>query len=204
MTQNQDIDEVAPGLCIWSAYDPSVKVDLFSTALATPSGTFLVDPIHLAPASLLRLRTNRILAGIVATNVNHARAAIEFAESFSVPLYVHDQLCGAPDFPGATQASEGTRIDNELAVIMIDGGPLGELALHHDRNRGTLIIGDALTNLTPNGLEFLPAKYCRDSKLMRLSLKKLLNYPFERMFFAHGTPILSSAKRRLEQLLAAV
>jgi hypothetical protein len=36
---------------------------------------------------------------------------------------------------------------------------------------------------------------------MRHSLSKLLDHSFERMFFAHGTPILMGARRRLEQLL---
>jgi hypothetical protein len=36
---------------------------------------------------------------------------------------------------------------------------------------------------------------------MRESLLKLMDYSFERMFFAHGVPILSGARQRLEQLL---
>jgi hypothetical protein len=66
-----------------------------------------------------------------------------------------------------------------------------------------MIMGDALINFEPHGFALLPAKYCRDSKLMRQSLPRLLERPFERMLFAHGTPILSGAHTRLEQLLAA-
>ena len=66
-----------------------------------------------------------------------------------------------------------------------------------------MIVGDALINFEPYGFDFLPAKYCRDFKLMRRSLPKLLGYTFERMLFAHGTPILSGARAKLERLLAA-
>ena len=37
---------------------------------------------------------------------------------------------------------------------------------------------------------------------MRQSLEKLLDYSFERILFAHGTPILSGGRARVEQLLA--
>jgi hypothetical protein len=47
----------------------------------------------------------------------------------------------------------------------------------------------------------LPAKYCEDANLLRQSLAKLLNYAFERMLFAHGTPILGRARAHLEELL---
>ena len=86
---------------------------------------------------------------------------------------------------------------------MIDGGPLGEMALHYVEDGGTMIIGDALINFDPYGFEFLPAKYCRNAKLMRRSLRKLLDFSFDRMLFAHGTPILSDARTRLEQLLTS-
>ena len=76
------------------------------------------------------------------------------------------------------------------------------MALHYDDDGGTMVVGDALINFEPHGFALLPAKYCPNSKLMRRSLAKLLDYSFERMLFAHGTPILSGARASLEQLLA--
>jgi glyoxylase-like metal-dependent hydrolase (beta-lactamase superfamily II) len=66
-----------------------------------------------------------------------------------------------------------------------------------------MVVGDALINFEPHGFGLLPAKYCLDPSLMRQSLRKLLDYAFDRMLFAHGTPILSGARARLERLLAA-
>jgi hypothetical protein len=58
-----------------------------------------------------------------------------------------------------------------------------------------------LINFEPYGFVLLPAKYSSNFKLMRRSLSKLLDYSFERMLFAHGLPILSHARERLELLL---
>jgi glyoxylase-like metal-dependent hydrolase (beta-lactamase superfamily II) len=193
-----EVDRVAPGIVLWQFYDPAVKADLFSTALNTPTGTCLIDPIPLAPGARETL-SGQGVSGIFVTNVNHARAADQFARMFAVPIFVHSDLVGIADFPNATAMPEGKT--NGLTGIGIEGGPLGEMALHYDEAAGTIIVGDALINFEPQGLGFLPAKYCRDVRQMRRSLEKLLDYKFDRMFFAHGTPILSGARDRLEQLL---
>jgi hypothetical protein len=205
MPRAEEVDEVSPGIFVWQAYDTQVKADLFSTALAAPAGLCVVDPIPLAPEGLLTLRAqNPKPAGIFVTNANHARAAMDFAQSLSVPIYVHDELHGSPDFPQATGIHDGEVFSKGLTAIAIDGGPSGEMALHHNDNEGTLVVGDSLINFEPHGFGLLPAKYCLDPKLMRRSLGKLLDYTFARMFFAHGGPILFGARARVERLLATI
>jgi len=88
-----------------------------------------------------------------------------------------------------------------LNAVPIDGAPAGEIAVYCDADGGTLVIGDALINFEPYGFALLPPKYCSSAKLMRKSLRTLLDYSFERMLFAHGIPILSGARQRLKQLL---
>jgi Metallo-beta-lactamase superfamily len=204
MPRAQEVDEVASGILVWQAYDSKVKVDLFSTALETQAGTYVVDPIALSSDGLLSLRAHRKVAGIFVTNANHGRAAAEFAKTFSIPIYVHDELRGSPDFLQATRVQDGEVFSQGLTAVAIDGGPAGETALHHNDNGGTMVLGDALINFEPHGFGLLPAKYCLDAHLMRRSLGKLLDYAFDRILFAHGTPILSGARARVEQLLATI
>jgi hypothetical protein len=85
----------------------------------------------------------------------------------------------------------------------MEGAVAGEIALYHPSNGGTLVVGDALINFEPRGFTFLPRKYCENEKKMRSSLRQLLAKPAERLFFSHGTPILSGATDRLRQLLEA-
>ena len=44
-------------------------------------------------------------------------------------------------------------------------------------------------------------KFANDPKAARKSLQKLLQFPFEVMTFAHGLPMITGARQRLEQLL---
>ena len=199
----EEIDQVAPGVSVWQAYDPAVKADLFSAALETPAGTYLVDPIGLQVDAANTLESRHKVSGIVVTNENHGRAALQFGEKFSVPIYLHASLGNAFAFPRVIELQDTGAVAPGLTAIAIDGAPAGEIALHYEADGGTMVIGDALINFEPHGFAFLPAKYCRDFKLMRRSLPRLLEYRFERMLFAHGTPILTDARARLESLLAA-
>jgi len=202
MPRAQEVEEVEPGILIWQAYDSKSRADLFSSALTTHAGTYVVDPISLASDGLQILRAQPQAAGVFVTNVNHARAAAEFSRALSIPILAHSELSGTPDFPHATAVQDGEELSRRLTAVAVEGGPAGEMALHYDENGGTLILGDALINFEPHGFGVLPAKYCLDAARLRQSLAKLLNYSFERMLFAHGTPILSGARAQLERLLA--
>lgn len=197
-----ELVQVAPSLLIWQCYDPALKADLFSTAITTRNGYFLVDPIRLTDAALGQLLNADSVNGVIVTNRNHLRASAEFADRFSVPIFAHAETFPGQAFPG-TKIDDGGKICDELAVIGIEGAAAGEIVLHSAPNGGTLVTGDALINFEPYGFTFLPRKYCSNEKEMRRSLRKLLTCKAERMLFAHGSPILSRAGERLQQLLDA-
>ncbi len=201
MTAGTDLDKIAADLFIWQAYDQAAKSDLFSSAIATRNRIFVVDPIPLRKAPFAQLHEQGVIAGVVITNANHVRASGQFAEQFSVPIFAH--RAAFPDtMPRQfSELADGEKICDELHVVGIDGAAPGEIALHYASGDGTLIVGDALINFQPHGFTFLPGKYCSNEKEMRRSLRKLLTYKTERMLFAHGLPILSSANDRLRQLL---
>ena len=195
----EELCQVASGLFFWQAYDPKVKADLFSTALLTSSGILIVDPIPLADAALNELVRAAPVIGIVITSFNHLRAFGEFSNRFSAPLFAHRN--SLPEEVSFTKLADGDKICGALDVIELTGAAPGEIALHFPLNDGTLVVGDALINFEPLGFSLLPRKYCSDEKEMQRSLRKLLLHKAERMFFAHGTPILSGATARLHQLL---
>lgn len=183
MASAAEIEPVGPGLRIWRAYEPAVNADLFSSAIAVGGAVYLIDPIPLAPDAQAALEKLGVIAGIVITNENHTRAADCFAGQFHVPIYGRGFTAGG------------------LIAVTIDGAAPDEIAVYCEADEGTLIVGDALINFEPYGFALLPAKYCSNRKTMRDSLSNLLDYSFKRLLFAHGTPILSGARGRLEQLL---
>lgn len=201
MSPADEIHTVAPGVAVWTKYDPAVKADLSSAAISTVAGMFFIDPIPVEPGILDNLIGESIIAGVVVTNANHARASRQFSERFAAPIFGHDNGLANADFPDIIGLADGQGLADALTVISIAGAAPGEIALHHNVREGTVVVGDALINFEPHGFGFLPKKYCSDQKLMRRSLRKLLDYSFTRMLFAHGTPILADARSRLEELL---
>ena len=183
-------------LAICHRYDAQVKADLYSTAIATRAGSFLIDPIASTAQALDLLDGAEPAVGIIVTNENHARASDQLAQQLRLPIYADP----AAKIVGALPTAEIAPASG-LTIIPVAGAPAGEVALHDARSGGTLIIGDALINFGSHGFDLLPAKYCANAKLMRRSLRALLDYEFERMLFAHGTPICANARSRLIALL---
>jgi glyoxylase-like metal-dependent hydrolase (beta-lactamase superfamily II) len=172
-----------------------VKADLYSTVLMLGAGLFVIDPITPEPEAFQTNGENVCAAGVIVTNENHVRASFEAAERLRTAVYADPAAAIA-----GTRALTQLGLPDELAVIPLPGAPRGEIALHCSREGGTLIIGDALINFGSDGFAFLPAKYCGNARQMRRSLRKLLDYDFERILFAHGSPICSNARGRLAAL----
>lgn len=201
MPSAPELLQLTPALWIWQAFDPAVKSDLFASAVQTPDGLFLVDPIPLPAPSLAEITAGRALRAVLVTNGNHSRAAPDFARQFGCPI-----LAAVPvleEFEPAQRRAIPTdgQIAPRVAAIPIKGAAAGEVTFHFADDGGTLVLGDALINFEPYGFSFLPPKYCSDQREMRRSLRQLLEWPCERLLFAHGTPILSGARSRLEALL---
>jgi len=195
-----ELAQVRPGIWVWQAYDPTVKTDLFSTAISTTSGPCLVDPIPLAEPALGALSKVIPIAAVIVTNANHERACLNYSDRFSVPVLGHPESLASIK-PGRSGDLSAIASKTGLEPIEIEGAVAGEIAIYHRSNGGTLIVGDALINLESYGFTFLPSKYCLDQKLMRRSLRKLLPLPVERILFAHGNPLVSKAGERLRELL---
>ena len=192
-----DLNVITPQIALWHAYDPGSKTELFSTALSRSQGLLLVDPIDLALAAERELLQLGRPSAVAITNENHGRAAASWAAKFQIRIFGP----GAPPQESARSILTLPDAFPDLVVIEIRGGPEGEIALFSPDNGGTLILGDGLIHFEPYGLALLPKKYCQSQKEMRISLQQLLERPFERVFFAHGMPILRNAFDRVRSLL---
>ncbi len=189
---------VSPALAIWHTYDTKIKAELFSTVLASSGEVTIIDPIALRVESREEIELHGRVSAIVITNANHLRNAAAFAHFYYAPIFASAEL--KRNLPHSHALAERTCID-DLQVIRIDGAAPGEFALYHPEEGGTLIIGDALINFDPHGFTLLPAKYCCNQKKMICSLRRLLDFQFQRILFAHGNPVTTRAHDRLAALM---
>jgi glyoxylase-like metal-dependent hydrolase (beta-lactamase superfamily II) len=195
----EEFQTVRGDLCFWQAYEPAVKCDLSCCARRFGNELIFIDPIPLAKAALAELTAAATPTAIVLTNGNHARAAAEFRDRFAIPILAHLAAAEGLGLAIDEPLAEGDTALGHFAVVEIAGAAPGEIALH----AGDIAhVGDALIHLDPTGFTTLPEKYCSDAREMRRALGKLLRFNFEVLTFAHGLPLISQGRRRLENLLA--
>ncbi|MEA3189364.1 MAG: hypothetical protein QOD99_3194 [Chthoniobacter sp.] len=202
MKAAEELQQIRKDLWFWQAYDPAVKTELCSCALKLDAGLVFIDPIRLDAESMSVLETAAPPLAVMVTNGNHARAAQEFREKFSVPILAHADGVSGLELEVDQVLEDGAAVFGELAAVSLPGFGPGEIALYSARGRGALFLGDALINAGSHGLAPLPSKYCADARVASQSLQKLLQFDFELMTFAHGLPIVTAAKSRVQQLLA--
>ena len=190
-------------LACWEAYSSESKIDYHSSALGVDGQLYFVDPVPLQRELLAQLAHTTAPAAILLTSANHARAAEAYKKQFSIPIYAH---ADAREELGIELDGEflhtSTAELNAFEVVALPGAAAGEVAIFTPLGGGIVVMGDALINLRPYGFSLLPDKYCSDAKQLRRSLTQLLEFSFEKMLFAHGTPLVAGARRKLETLLA--
>lgn len=189
-----DYHQITNDLFVWQGFDPSSKVDCASTAVRTPEGFVLIDPIRLEEQALARMVDDDRVAAILLTSGNHERASAYEKKRLDVPVLAPH---GAEQDLTADRwvAGEET-IFGVLRAVPLPGAGPGETAyLFGD----VLILGDALVNL--DGVGVLPEKYCSDAAQLVRSLRRLAELEFDTVCFAHGLPIVGGAKARV---LAAI
>jgi len=200
MTRAEEFHRVSEDLFVWEAYEPAVKCELTSCAVRVGDGLVLVDPIRLAAEALDELCAEAPPVRIICTNANHAREADFYRRRFCIPVAAHSEAIPEIDVEVDEAIGDSAKIEGLLEVCHIPGAPAGEIALRTPG--GVVCAGDALIHLPGTGFGLLPGKYCRDEKLMRASLRKLLRWEFRVLTFAHGLPLVSNARSRLETLIA--
>jgi len=189
---------VRPGLFHWHGYEPAVKCDCSSTALVTPAGLIFIDPISLAEEALKDLVAESFSApaAVVLTSGNHQRESLALARRFGIPVFAPEDA--GDDIIADQRFRSGEPVAGMESVAMPGFGP-GETVFLYE---STLIFGDALINLEPEGLRLLPEKYREVKKQSLRSLEALKGLKPQILLFAHGHPIIQNATSRLADCIA--
>lgn len=176
----EELHYISSELAVWQDYDPSVKVDCTSTALAISEGWLLIDPIPLADSCLAELAAIHPFAGILLTSGNHQRASLDLKARLDLCIYAPL----APDLVFDVEIGPGFVPWKGVEIYRVNGAGPGEITL---RYREIIVFGDAVIHL--GELQVLPDKYCENPKVLRSRLKQLSELQCNVACFAHGWPV---------------
>jgi glyoxylase-like metal-dependent hydrolase (beta-lactamase superfamily II) len=188
--------QITDDLFIWHGYNPECKTDCSSTAIRTPDGFVLIDPVRLEEQAVERLVADDRVGAVLLTNGNHLRGSLYEKERLDVPIYAPEDA--REDVAADYLVKDGELLFRELKAIGLPGAGSGETAYLAS---GVLVVGDALINL--DGLEILPEKYRKNSILLLESLRVLGSLDFDIICFAHGRPIVGKAREKVAEVVGS-
>ncbi len=195
------MQEIVTDIFTWSWFSEPHGYNFNGHLLRDPSGNICVDPVEPGEEDLDSIAQEGV-EKIILTNRNHSRAANRVRSRTNAQTLIHPE-----DADHAR--SQDTEIDNMLAIggkvgpleiVGAAGKSPGEIALFW-RNRGILIVGDAIIGAPPGQCGLLPEGVMDDPALLRHNLNKLLDLDFDILIFGDGVSILQNAKARLTELV---
>ena len=166
-----------------------------------PGGNICIDPVEPTEDGMDALVREGV-AWIILTNRNHSRAANRMRADTGARTVIH-----ADDADHAR--NQETELDDALQVggtvgplevVDASGKSPGEVALLW-RDRGILIVGDAIIGTPPGQCGLLPERVMDDPARLRASVRRLLDLDFDILLVGDGEPILQNAKARLKELV---
>lgn len=193
--------EIVGNVLTWPWFSEPHGYDFNGHLVRNPGGNVCIDPVEPTEDDLATLVREGV-AWIVLTNRNHSRAANRVREITGARTMIH-----AADADHAR--SQGTELDDALEVgaaigplVVIDsaGKSPGEVALWW-RERGILIVGDAVIGKPPGQCGLLPERVVDDPARLRTSVRRFLDMDFDTLLVGDGESILRDAKAKLEALV---
>lgn len=196
-TAARDLEEIVPGVYRYFVQDDRIDSESDAYALSEPTGTVLIDPLPLSQKSLGRL--GRVEA-VVLSAACHQRSAWRYRKQLGARVLAPAGAEGLEEKPDASYGP-GDRLPGGLRALHAPGPTEAHYAFQLDRGTGMLFCGDLVTNLSGEGLAFVPGEYQDDPKRTRESVRSLLGQRFEVLCPSHGAPLTSAARPAIAELL---
>ncbi len=192
--------EIVNAILTWSRFSEPHGYDFNGHLILDPGGNICIDPVEPSEGDLEAIVREGVTR-IILTNRNHSRASNRVRARTGAQTAIH------PDDADHAR-SQDTKVDDNLTVggrigplevIGAAGKSPGEVALFW-RDRGILIVGDAIIGNPPGRCGLLPERVMDDPARLRISLRALLDLDFDTLLVGDGESMLRDAKARLKEL----
>ena len=193
--------DIVSGILTWSWFSEPHGYNFNGHLVRHPGGNTCVDPVE-PTGDALDAIVQQGVTRIVLTNRNHSRAANRVRARTGARTVIHTE-----DADHAR--SQKTELDGTLEVggtvgplevVDASGKSPGEVALFW-RDRGILIVGDAIIGNPPGRCGLLPEGVMDDPARLRSNVRHLLDLDFDILLVGDGVSILHDAKARLQELV---
>ncbi len=197
----RNMREIVSDILTWPWFSEPHGYNFNGHLVRDPGGNICIDPVEPTADDMDALAREGV-AWIILTNRNHSRAANRVRARTGARTVIHADDADHARNQG-TELDDGLNLGDTLGpleVIDATGKSPGEVALLW-RDRGILIVGDAIIGNPPGQCGLLPERVMDDPARLRNNLRKLLDLDFDILLVGDGESILRDAKARLKELV---
>ena len=199
--------EILPGIFTWHEFSEEKKLNFNGYLIVSTEGSVLIDPPKITEndfaelESLVDKNSKSPLRAILLTNVHHERECNEVKKKFGVPLWINEKDDDGLEIKADKTFADGDILPGGSRTFKFENQKSPGESAFFLKDRGIMILGDALIGKIPGKLNMLPHDKYRDPKLAKRGLNKLLDYEFESLLLGDGESILKNAKEVVKVFL---
>ena len=199
--------EILPGIYTWHEYSEEKHLNFNGYFLVSGGESVLIDPPKMTDKDIAELesfagKNSAIpLEVILLSNVHHERESNEFRKRFGAGVWVNEK-----DSAGLEETADKTFLDGDvlpggLTTIEFENQKSPGESAFFLKERGVMIVGDALIGKIPGKFNMLPPDKYKDLELAKKGLNKLLDFEFQSLLVGDGISILNDAKKEVKSFL---
>jgi glyoxylase-like metal-dependent hydrolase (beta-lactamase superfamily II) len=194
--------EILPGILQWSWFSQEKGLDFNGHLVVEAETRAMIDPPPMNPENMVQIKQQGPVEYILITNRDHLREAEACRKIFGARVMVPEG--DAAEIPIRVDGTykSGENLPCGLKAIHIpDAKSAGECAFLLNRDKGILILGDALIGKPPGQLNLLPPDKFADPKKAKEGIKVLLELSFDAVLVGDGVSIMTGGKRAVLDFL---
>ena len=199
--------EILSDIYTWHEFSEEKQLNFNGYLLIFEGESVLIDPPGLTEEDFAELESlagknsKHPLQAILLTNVHHERECDGVRNKFDVPVLINEKdetgLIGKADKTFA----EDDALPGGLMTFKLENQKSPGESAFFLKERGVMILGDALIGKVPGKLNMLPPDKYRDPKLAKKGLSRLMGFEFESLLVGDGEPILENGKEAVKIFL---
>jgi glyoxylase-like metal-dependent hydrolase (beta-lactamase superfamily II) len=199
--------EILPGIFTWHEFSEEKKLNFNGYLIVSIMGSVLIDPPKITEDDFAELEilvnknSNSPLQAILLTNVHHERACDEMRKIFGVPVLINEKDNAGLERKADKTFANGDTLPGGFITFKFENQKSPGESAFILKDRGIMILGDALIGKVPGKLDMLAHDKYRDPKLAKKGLNILLDYEFESLLLGDGESILKKAKEAVKNFL---
>ena len=199
--------EILPNIYTWHEFSEEKQLNFNGYFLVSGEESVLVDPPRMTEKdiaeleSLVEKESANPLKVILLSNVHHERESNEFKKRFGAGVWVNEK-----DSAGLEETADKTFLDGDvlpcgLTTIEFENQKSPGESAFFLKERGVMIVGDALIGKVAGKVNMLPPDKYKDLELAKKGLNKLLDFEFQSLLVGDGASILNDAKNEVKSFL---